>query len=146
MRHRRVSAGFTLIELMIVVAIIAILSAIAIPQYQAYTIRVQASEGFTIASGAKTAIWEFMSNRGDFPKSNESAGLPRSSSMAGKYVSGLLVSSGGLVTVSYTNAETNDKLKNKNLLLSPVANGGSISWACKGTIDAQYLPTACRKT
>ncbi|WP_036115089.1 MULTISPECIES: pilin [Luteibacter] len=146
MRHRRVSAGFTLIELMIVVAIIAILSAIAIPQYQAYTIRVQASEGFTIASGAKTAIWEFMTNRGDFPKSNESAGLPRSSSMAGKYVSGLLVSSGGLVTVSYTNSETNDKLKNKNLLLSPVANGGSISWACKGTIDAQYLPTACRKT
>lgn len=146
MRHRRVSAGFTLIELMIVVAIIAILSAIAIPQYQAYTIRAQASEGFTIASGAKTAIWEFMTNKGEFPKSNQSAGLPKASSMGGKYVSGLIVTDGGLVTVSYAKDETNDKLKDKNLLLSPVANGGSISWACKGTIDAQYLPTACRKS
>lgn len=130
---------------MIVVAIIAILSAIAIPQYQAYTIRTQASEGFIIASGAKTAIWEFMTNKGTFPRSNESAGLPRASSMSGKYVSGLVVTSGGLVTVSYGQAETNDKLKAKNLLLSPVANGGSISWACKGSIDSRYLPTACRR-
>lgn len=146
MHHRRASTGFTLIELMIVVAIIAILAAIAIPQYQAYTIRAQASEGFTIASGAKTAIWEFMTNKGTFPKSNESAGLPRASSISGKYVSGLVVTTGGLVTVSFSQTDTNDKLRSSNLLLSPQANGGSISWTCKGSIDRQYLPTACRKS
>lgn len=142
----RASSGFTLIELMIVVAIIAILAAIAIPQYQAYVIRAQASEGFTIASGAKTAIWEFMTNKGEFPKSNESAGLPRSTSISGKYVSALSVSSGGLVTVSFDQNETNDQLKKQSLLLSPVANGGSISWACRGTVDSKYMPSACRKS
>ena len=142
----RASVGFTLIELMIVVAIIAVLAAIAIPQYQAYVIRAQASEGFTVASGAKTAIWEFMTNKGQFPRSNESAGLPRSSSLAGKYVSGLEVSTGGLVTVSFDQTDTSDKLKKQNLLLSPIANGGSISWACRGTVSAQYLPSACRKS
>lgn len=143
---RRNSSGFTLIELMIVVAIIAILASIAIPQYQAYVIRAQASEGFTIASGAKTAIWEFMTNKGEFPRSNESAGLPRASSISGKYVSALSVSTGGLVTVSFDHADTNEKLKNQTLLLSPVANGGSISWACRGTVDSKYMPSACRKT
>jgi type IV pilus assembly protein PilA len=146
MRHARVSAGFTLIELMIVVAIIAILAAIAIPQYQVYVIRAQASEGFVVATGAKTAIWDFMTDKGEFPGSNVSAGLPRASSFAGKYVSGLVVTKGGIVTVSYTNNETNDKLRDKQLLLSPIANGGSIAWACSGTIDNQYLPTNCRKT
>src|ERR1700754_4799493 len=138
--------GFTLIELMIVVAIIAILAAIAIPQYQTYVIRTQASEGFIIATGAKAAIWDFMTDKGEFPSSNESAGLPRATSMAGKFVSGVVVTEGGLVTVSYEQGETNDKLKEKQLLFSPVANGGSISWACRGTIDNQYLPSTCRKT
>jgi type IV pilus assembly protein PilA len=140
----RPSSGFTLIELMIVVAIIAVLAAIAIPQYQAYVIRSQASEGFAIASGAKTAIWEYMTDKGVFPKSNESAGLPRSSSLAGKYVSGLTVSEGGVVTVSFDQADTNDKLRNQNLVLSPVSTGGSIAWACRGTVNSQYMPSACR--
>ncbi|MGE7139692.1 pilin [Luteibacter sp. NPDC031894] len=142
----RASSGFTLIELMIVVAIIAILAAIAIPQYQVYLIRAQASEGFTIASGAKTAVWEFMTNKGEFPKSNESAGLPRAASISGKYVSALSVSSGGLVTVNFDQNETNDQLKKQSLLLSPVTNGGSISWACRGTVDSKFMPTACRKS
>ncbi len=139
------SGGFTLIELMIVVAIIAVLAALAIPQYQAYVIRAQASEGFTIASGAKTAIWEYMTDKGAFPKSNASAGLPRSSSLSGKYVSGLNVSDGGVVTVSFDQSETNDKLRNHNLVLSPVSTGGSIEWACRGTVNPQYMPSACRR-
>lgn len=141
---RRRSEGFTLIELMIVVAIIAVLAAIAVPQYQAYTIRAQASEGFTAASGARAAIWEYMTNKGVFPGSNESAGLPPAASLAGKYVSALKVTSGGVVTVSYQQTDTNDKLKSQTLVLSPTANGGSISWACRGTMDPKYMPSSCR--
>lgn len=143
-RHR-LTAGFTLIELMIVVAIIAILAAIAVPQYQIYLIRTQASEGFVMASGARAAIWEFMTNKGQFPDSNESAGLPSSGSIMGKYVSALEVTKGGVVNVSYKQADTNDRLKTQVLVLSPTSNGGSISWACRG-LDPRYQPSSCRNS
>ena len=71
----KIQKGFTLIELMIVVAIIAILAAIAIPAYQDYVIRSQVSEGMSLLDGSKTAVAEFYSNRGHFPTNNESAGL-----------------------------------------------------------------------
>ncbi len=79
--------GFTLIELMIVVAIIAILAAIAIPAYQDYLIRAQVSEGAVLSDGAKTAVAEFYSNHGHYPLTNQSAGLPtNATSINGKYV------------------------------------------------------------
>ena len=78
--RQRISAGFTLIELMIVVAIIAILAAIAIPAYQDYLIRAQVTEGMSLGSGAKAAVWDFVSNTGRFPANNQSAGLASSKS------------------------------------------------------------------
>jgi type IV pilus assembly protein PilA len=143
---KRTASGFTLIELMIVVAIIAILSAIAVPAYRDYLVRTQASEGFVIASGAKAAIWDFLTDKGGYPGSNASAGLPPAESMAGKYVSSVKIEASGVITVKYAMAETNDNLRASTLQLSPVNNGGSISWACNGTIDRQFLPTACRKS
>ncbi|MDQ7997138.1 MAG: pilin [Luteibacter sp.] len=143
---RRAAAGFTLIELMIVVAIIAILSAIAIPAYRDYVVRTQASEGFVIASGAKAAIWEFLTDKGAFPSSNLSAGLPSATSMNGKYVSSVTIENTGVVTVRYATAESNSNLKNSTLQLSPINAGGSIVWACNGTINPRFLPTTCRKT
>jgi len=147
MSRQRLSAGFTLIELMIVVAIIAILAAIAIPAYQDYLIRAQVSEGMVLASGAKAGVWDFVSNAGHYPSNNKSAGLAPNTSISGKYVSSVDVA-GGVITVLYQGPDANSHISvgGKNLVLSPVDKGGSIEWTCTpSTMDGKYLPSSCRK-
>lgn len=147
MLRQRLAKGFTLIELMIVVAIIAILAAIAIPAYQDYAIRAQVSEGMALATGAKTAVWDFVSNTGRFPPNNQSAGLAKSASIIGTYVSNVDVS-GGKVTVKFQTAQANTHINASTiyLALSPVSHTGSITWTCtSSTIDSKYLPTSCRQ-
>lgn len=150
---KNVQKGFTLIELMIVVAIIAILAAIAIPQYQNYIIRTQVSEGMNLADGAKTAVAEFYNNKGKYPGSNASAGLAGSASVNGKYVSTVDVTSGPIVAIF--GKESNTKISGSQIVLSPYDNGGTIAWNCKSTanpangkktnVPDAYLPTACRQ-
>ena len=145
--HQRISAGFTLIELMIVVAIIAILAAIAIPAYQDYLIRAQVSEGFVLAGGAKTADWDFVSNTGRFPSNNVSAGLPSSTSIGGQYVSSVDVTN-GVVKVLFGGPKANAAIRpsSQYVVLSPVTLAGSIVWTCTpSTINSKYLPTTCRQ-
>ena len=137
--------GFTLIELMIVVAIIGILAAIAIPAYQDYTIRAQVSEGMSLADGAKTALAEFYTNKGTWPTANASAGLASSGSITGNYVTDVNAA-GGKITVTY-GGKANTNISTKKLVISAVPNQGSISWICgaAGTdVLKKYLPTSCQ--
>ena len=143
---QRASAGFTLIELMIVVAIVAILAAIAVPQYTTYVIRAQASEGMVAATSAKIAVGEFAQNNGRFPGSNLSAGLPSATSLAGKYVSSVELQNTGAILISYSKSDANLLLRTQTLTLSPVDKGGSVSWACKSTLSNEYMPSSCRQS
>ena len=135
--------GFTLIELMIVVAIIGILAAIAIPAYQDYTIRAQVSEGLNLSGGAKAAVAEYTMDRGSFPLDNDQAGISTNTDIDGKYVTQVTVAS-GLITVTYGNS-AHTTLAGSDLLLSPATSAGSVEWTCKSTdIADKHLPAACR--
>lgn len=135
--------GFTLIELMIVVAIIAILAAIAIPAYQDYTIRAQISDGLSLASGSKTAIAEFYQNRGRYPSTNASAGVATSLSIRGNFVSFANIAGSGVITVTY-GFDANTKIRSSTVQLVPTDRGGSTEWDCTSGIADRYLPTQCR--
>ena len=143
--------GFTLIELMIVVAIIAILAAIAISQYQDYVIRSQVSEGSALSDGVKTAVAEFYQNKGYFPTHNNSAGLamPNAGSIAGNYVESITVNAGtaGIIGAQFSNTaprEANAALNTEDLLFSPVTHAGSIEWNCKSAnIPQKWCASSC---
>jgi type IV pilus assembly protein PilA len=160
---KTVQKGFTLIELMIVVAIIGILAAIAIPAYQDYTIRAQVTEGLNLAAATKAAISETFATSGTWPADNAAAGLGAAAGVDGKYVSAVTVDDGG-ITITYGNQANATSLSGQTLGLVPALSANSdIAWVCGrktapagstlvanavGTTSAglldKYLPQTCR--
>jgi len=164
---KAVQKGFTLIELMIVIAIIGILAAIAIPAYQNYTIRSQVTEGLSLADGWKTSISEFYAQHGTFPVGSDTVGSATTIAVAGastgKYVGSIAVAAGGEIVITYTGSQANSKLSaaGSNVLgLNPGLDGNyDVIWVCgtnvaptgvtttaaatATTVSAQYLPSSC---
>ncbi|AZZ90894.1 prepilin-type N-terminal cleavage/methylation domain-containing protein [Hahella sp. KA22] len=140
--------GFTLIELMIVVAIIGILAAVAIPAYQDYTARAQISEGLSLSGGLKTTITEIWTQEGSLATADSgSSGIAAESDISGKYVEKVNVTD-GLVTITMKSTGVAQAIQGKTYNISPVTGVGSIKWACKAgaaatKIDVKYLPKSC---
>lgn len=135
--------GFTLIELMIVVAIIGILAAIAIPAYQDYTIRAQVTEGVNLMAGAKAAVTETFNDTGAFPATNAAAGLPTAASIKGSYVTQVALTDSGVIVATYGN-KANSNLNNGTCRVTPNNNGGSVSWTGTCSFDNKWRPKAFR--
>lgn len=142
----RTQVGFTLIELMIVVAIIAILAAIAIPAYQDYTIRGQITECTRLIAGARAAVVDLLNDRGAFPVNNTEAGIAPPNSITGTYVSQVEINNGE-VTCSFSSSapqQANAAINGATMTWTPIDNSGSVSWTCSSSAPDRYLPTICR--
>ncbi|HEZ4542205.1 TPA: pilin [Neisseria meningitidis] len=159
--------GFTLIELMIVIAIVGILAAVALPAYQDYTARAQVSEAILLAEGQKSAVTEYYLNHGEWPANNSSAGVATSASdIKGKYVQSVEVAK-GVITATMLSTGVNKEIQGKKLSLWAKRQNGSVKWFCgqpvtrnanatnndavtaapdNGTnkIDTKHLPSTCR--
>jgi len=137
--------GFTLIELMIVIAIIGIIASIAIPLYTNYVVRSQVAEGINMSTAAKVAASEYFQNTGAFASSNNSAGIEAPANITGNYVSQVAIVAGGAIQITFGNLAHPD-IFGAVLSMVPTSNAGSVTWDCNGNaaLPNKFVPAACR--
>jgi type IV pilus assembly protein PilA len=141
---KKMQQGFTLIELMIVVAIIGILAAIAIPAYQDYTIRAKVTEGIGFAAAAKTAISEFYLSNNDFPTQTESGVADISTTIVEAVVVTRSDASSGTIQIDFRDLG-GDTSAGENIIFNGLGTSTGVSWACtSGDLAAKYRPSNCR--
>lgn len=142
---KNVQKGFTLIELMIVVAIIGILAAVAIPAYQDYTTRAKVTEIISVAAGAKTSISEFYLSQGSMPATSGEAGFNTDANVS-TYVSAISYSAAGTVgTIEYTIENLVDDANGQTVIFAGTGTPTGVTWTCNtGSIPAKYMPANCR--
>jgi len=141
---KQLQKGFTLIELMIVVAIIGILASIALPAYQDYIARSQATEGLTLMTGLKPTITEVYADTGTFTGIDSNTnGIEVATNISGKYVLSVGVKD-AVVTATFKSAAVSKDLISKTLLLTPTDSNGVLTWACTTTAAKKLVPSSCR--
>jgi len=140
MQHSDKQLGFTLIELMIVVAIIGVLAAIALPAYRDYMVRSRVAELIEVGSTAKNSVSEYRINKGSMPTSNAAAGV---TSIVSNYVSAITVGANGVITVTgnQTNLQSGAAFA---ITFTPTFSNGAVQWTCSATGATQYAPAPCR--
>ncbi|WP_107831954.1 pilin [Neisseria subflava] len=157
---KAIQKGFTLIELMIVIAIIGILAVIALPAYQDYTARAQVSEAISLMEGQKSAVVEYYADKGKWPTSNAEAGIATNTTIQGKYVAQVDVGANGVITATMKDKDVNNEIKEKTVSLTPHATtagatpgaaataNGSFTWTCTpgatNGVATKFLPSSCR--
>lgn len=161
---KAIQKGFSLIELMIVIAILGILAVIALPAYQDYTARAQVSEAILLMEGQKSAVVEYYADKGKWPTSNTEAGIAAAADIKGKYVAKVEVGGDGVITATMKTADVNKEIEGKTVSLTPHATtattttaggtssataNGSFTWTCstpggKDGVATKFLPSSCR--
>lgn len=136
---KQVQKGFTLIELMIVIAIIGILAAVALPAYQDYTIRAKATDMISLVTPAKLAVTETVLNNNAYPADFTAAGYTPATS---EYVSSISLGGSGVITVAANSTNLGAAV---SMTMTPSTNAsGTVEWSCAATAGTKYMPASCR--
>ena len=142
---KQIQKGFTLIELMIVIAIIGVLAAIALPAYQVYVGRAQMAESLQLLDGVKSTVTEYHASQGEWPVDNNTAGINIDpEKINGNYVKEVRIKS-GVITATMKSSGVARAIQGATVTFKPTAStDGSYKWDCDSTAGNQYLPAVCR--